>query len=103
MGNAIEAATKDSRFHAVQENELASLEIYVDVLSELEKVHSKEELDIDKYGIVVTKDNKRGLMFPNIEGVKDVSHQVEAALEKAKITQDEEYSIQRFTVTRHKG
>ncbi len=102
MGNAIEAATKDSRFDAVQENELASLEIYVDVLSELEEVNSKEDLDIKKYGIVVTKNDKRGLMFPNIDGVKDVSHQIEAALEKAKISKDEDYLIQRFTVTRHK-
>ncbi len=101
IDNAIEAATKDSRFTEVQHEELEELEIYVDVLSELENIESKEQLDINSYGVVVTKDYKRGLLLPNIEGVKNVEHQLSIALEKAGIKNDEDYSLQRFKVERH--
>ena len=102
MDNAIEASTKDSRFTEVQENELEDLDIFVDVLSELEKVSDRKELDIKKYGIVVTKDYRRGLLLPNLDGVDSVDHQVAIALEKAEISQDEDFTIERFTVERHK-
>jgi len=101
IDNAIQAAVKDSRFTEVQMEELGELEISVDVLSHLEDVESKEQLDINQYGIVVTKDYRRGLLLPNLSGVKDVDNQIEIALEKAGIDKDGAYRIQRFSVERH--
>ena len=102
MNNAVEAASKDSRFTELQEEELDEIEISVDVLSPLEDVADKSQLDIKKYGVVVTKGYKRGLLLPDIEGVKSVDHQIDIALEKAGIKADEGYTLQRFTVERHK-
>jgi len=101
INNAIEAAIKDSRFTEVQVEELDELSIVVDVLSEMELVSSKQDLDINKYGIVVTNDYRRGLLLPNIDGVESVDHQIAIALQKAGINNDEKYTIQRFTVERH--
>lgn len=102
MHNAVEAATKDSRFTELQEEELSEIEVFVDVLSDLEPVKNKDELDIKEYGVVVKKDTRRGLLLPNLDGVKSVDHQIEIVLEKAGIKKDEEYIIQRFKVDRHK-
>ena len=102
INNAMEAAANDSRFDHVTEDELNSLEIFVDVLSELEDVKSKDELDIKIYGIIVEKDEMRGLMMPNIEGVESVEHQIELATGKAGIAEGEDFSLKRFTVARHK-
>lgn len=103
ISNAIEAAVKDSRFAQVQENEISELEIFVDVLSDLEEVKSNYELDIKRFGIVVTKGDKRGLLLPNIDGVKNADHQIDIALEKAGIEKGDDFLVRRFTVTRHKS
>jgi len=102
IDNAIEAATNDDRFSEIGEVEFDDLEINVDILSALQKIKSVDELDINRYGIVVSNDSKTGLLLPNIDGVKDVNHQVAIALEKAGIKDKEEYSIHRFMVERHK-
>ena len=44
---------------------------------------------------------RRGLLLPNIEGIDDVSTQVEIALKKAGIRPDESYELERFEVIRH--
>lgn len=102
--NAISAATKDPRFPAVRESELDELEISVDVLSLPETVPSKEALDPDKYGVIVSKGWQRGLLLPNLKGVNTVKEQLEIAKQKAGLNgiPDEKVEIQRFTVTRYK-
>jgi len=102
--NAISAATRDPRFPAVKESELDELEISVDVLSPPETVPSKEALDPDKYGVIVSKGWQRGLLLPNLEGVSTVEEQLEIAKQKAGLNgiPDEKVEIQRFTVTRYK-
>ena len=51
--NAISAATRDPRFPPIMPEELADLDIKVDVLSEPEPVESMEELDPRRYGVIV--------------------------------------------------
>lgn len=91
-------------FPAVRENELDELEISVDVLSLPETVPSKEALDPDKYGVIVSKGWQRGLLLPNLKGVNTVKEQLEIAKQKAGLNgiSDEKVEIQRFTVTRYK-
>ncbi|GAF83178.1 unnamed protein product [marine sediment metagenome] len=102
--NAISAATRDPRFPPVGGSELDELEISVDVLSPPEPVPSKEALDPDKYGVIVSKGWQRGLLLPNLEGVNTVEEQLTIAKQKAGLssTPDEDLEIQRFTVTRYK-
>lgn len=99
--NAVSAGTRDSRFERVKEEELEKIVYSVDILFEAEPVDSIEELDVEKYGIIVSKGFKRGLLLPNIEGVDTVEHQIEIALSKAGIKPKEEYNIEKFKVVRY--
>lgn len=100
--NAISAATQDPRFPPVSNKELDSLEYSVDVLTEPEKVSQKEELDPQKYGIIVKKGERRGLLLPDLEGVDTVDEQIGIASMKAGISPSEEIELYRFKVKRYK-
>jgi AmmeMemoRadiSam system protein A len=100
--NAISASTRDPRFDPIRPHELPMLEINVDVLSDAEDIKSKDQLDVKKYGVIVTKGYKRGLLLPNLDGVDTVDEQVAIALRKAGLSENEKgYSLQRFEVVRH--
>lgn len=100
--NAVSAGTGDPRFEPVEENELGTLVYSVDVLGKAEGISSKKELDPKRYGVIVTKGYRRGLLLPNLEGIDTADEQVSIALEKAGILPNEDYSIERFEVVRHK-
>ena len=100
--NAIAAATADYRFNRVTEEELKYLEINVDVLSEPVAIESIDELDAKKYGVIVYSGFKRGLLLPDIEGVDTVEQQISIARRKGNISSDEEITIEKFEVVRHK-
>lgn len=99
--NAISAGTEDPRFMPVTEEELSRIVYSVDVLGSAEKIQSIEELDPKKYGVIVTKGHKRGLLLPNLEGVTTKEEQVSIALKKAGINPNESYQLERFEVVRH--
>ncbi len=99
--NAISASTKDPRFPRIEPEELDELTISVDVLGDTEDIASKDELDVKRYGVIVTKGYRRGLLLPNLEGVDTVEEQISIAKQKAGIGDDEEVMLQRFQVVRH--
>ena len=99
--NAVSASSRDPRFPPVRPEELKDLEISVDVLGEPEKVLSEEELDVKRYGVIVTSGMRRGLLLPDLEGVDTVSEQIAIARQKAGIRPGEKVSLQRFEVVRH--
>lgn len=99
--NAISAATRDPRFHPVLENELSHLEYSVDALSEPEDIDSPALLDVKRYGVIVTKGRRRGLLLPDLDGVDTVEEQIEIAKRKAGIRDEEPVKLQRFEVVRH--
>ncbi len=100
--NAVSAGTEDPRFNPIEENELQSLVYSVDVLKEAEPIDSIKELDTVRYGVIVKKGRKSGLLLPNLEGVDTPQKQVSIALQKAGISPNEDYSMERFEVIRHK-
>ena len=99
--NAISASTRDPRFRPIQKEELPFLEISVDVLGEAEDIASEAELDVKRYGVIVSKGMRRGLLLPDLEGVDSVEQQVSIAKQKAGIAPSEKVSLQRFEVVRH--
>ncbi len=102
INNAISASTRDPRFDPIREEELAWLEINVDVLGEAEPIDSRSELDAKRYGVIVsTRDGRRGLLLPDLDGVDTVDEQVSIAMRKGGIAEHENYSLQRFEVVRH--
>lgn len=99
--NAISASTRDPRFSPIEPEELERLEITVDVLGEAQRIASFQELDVKRYGVIVSKGLKRGLLLPNLEGVDTVEEQVAIARQKAGIPEGERVNLERFEVVRH--
>ncbi len=101
LRNAVSAGAEDPRFPPVAESELPELVYSVDVLAQPEPIASKEELDIKRYGVIVSAGRKRGLLLPNLEGVDTVDQQISIAKKKAGIYDNESYTLERFEVVRH--
>lgn len=99
--NTLSAALSDPRFPPVTEEELPYIKFSVDVLSPPELVEDIQELDPQKYGVIVESDHKRGLLLPNLEGVDTVEKQLDIARQKAGIEPGEEEKIYRFEVKRY--
>ncbi|MEG6616936.1 AmmeMemoRadiSam system protein A [Peptococcaceae bacterium 1198_IL3148] len=100
--NAISAGIHDPRFYPVEPDELEELTYSVDVLTAPEPVASIEELDPKRYGVIVRKDHRSGLLLPDLEGINTAEHQVSIAKEKAGIGADEQVTLERFEVVRYK-
>lgn len=99
--NAVSAGTRDPRFPPVTEDELGSLEYSVDVLGPSEPIASPKELDVKKYGVIVSCGHRRGLLLPDLDGVDTVEEQIDIARRKGGIAAGEPYALERFEVVRH--
>lgn len=100
--NGISACSRDPRFDPVRADELDYLDYSVDVLGDAELISSPAELDPRRYGVIVTKGWKRGLLLPNLDGVDTVDYQLEIAKRKAGISPaDTAVQLERFEVVRH--
>ncbi len=99
--NAVSACSRDPRFVPVGVEELDSLEYSVDVLGEPEAISSPEQLDVKKYGVIVSCGGRRGLLLPDLEGVDTVEQQIDIARQKGGIGPREKYALERFEVVRH--
>ena len=100
--NAISACSRDPRFTPVMPNELEELEYSVDVLGPMEPISSPSQLDVKRYGVLVTKGSRSGLLLPNLPGVDTIEQQVDIAKQKAGIRPEENgCELQRFEVVRH--
>ena len=101
INNAISASTQDPRFRPIEADELEYLDINVDVLGDPEPVSSPSELDAKKYGVIVTKGMRRGLLLPDLDGVDSAAQQISIAKQKAGISESEDVKLERFEVVRH--
>ncbi len=102
ISNAISASTRDPRFPPITADELDELEINVDVLTEPEQISSPDELDVKRYGVIVSCGFRRGLLLPDLEGVDSVEQQIGIAMMKGGISRDDKVTLHRFEVIRHK-
>lgn len=99
---AIEAASQDPRFYPISKAELDFLDIKVDILEPAEDIADKSLLDEKRYGVIVSKGTRRGLLLPNLDGVESVDEQLRIARQKAGIDEREEgVRLKRFEVIRH--
>ena len=101
IDNGVSASSRDPRFNPVEPEELDKLVYSVDVLEPPEKISSPSQLDVKRYGVIVTRGGRRGLLLPNLDGVNSVDEQIAIAKQKAGIAQREEVELERFEVTRH--
>lgn len=100
--NAIGAALDDPRFPPVRASELNELDYSVDILTRPEPVSNKDQLDPEKYGIIVESGFRRGLLLPDLDGVDTVDQQISICRRKAGIAEDEPVNLYRFEVRRYK-
>lgn len=101
--NAVAACTCDSRFSPVQEDELESITVSVDVLSK-PKISSVDELDPSIYGVIVSDDGfRRAVLLPGLKGIETVEEQLRIVKRKAGIydTDNSALKIKTFTSTRY--
>ena len=54
-----------------------------------------------RYGVIVSRGAKRGLLLPNLDGVDSVEDQIRIARQKGGIREGEPYRLERFEVVRH--
>lgn len=99
--NAVCAATQDPRFNRVNRVELDDLIFSVDVLTSPQEVKNLKELDPKKYGIIVSKGMRKGLLLPDLEGVDTVEEQIRISKLKAGIMDNEDVKIFKFEVRRY--
>ncbi|KAF0226364.1 MAG: hypothetical protein FD133_461 [Erysipelotrichaceae bacterium] len=98
---AIWASTEDYRFSPIRADELDQLEVHVDVLGQAENIDGPHQLDPKRYGVIVSKGHRKGLLLPDLDGVDSVQQQISIALQKGGISDHEDYLLQRFEVIRH--
>lgn len=101
LRNSVLAASEDPRFPPVTPGELATLEVGVDVLGDAELVDSMDELDPQRYGVIVSHAGRRGLLLPALDGVDTAQQQVDIAMRKAGIPAGAPVKLERFEVVRH--
>lgn len=103
VANAISAATRDPRFFPLEKDEIAGLDISVDVLGPPEEVDGPESLDPKEYGVIVrTVDGRQALLLPDLEGVDTVEQQLRIVCRKGGIDfARDQYRMLRFRVERH--
>lgn len=99
--NAISAGSKDPRFEPVRADELSLITYSVDVLMEPEVIEDIAELDVKKYGVIVSHGYRRGLLLPDLIGISTAEEQVLMSLKKAGIGPYEDFKMERFEVIRH--
>lgn len=101
IANALGAATRDPRFPPVRADELPNLKYSVDVLSAPEPC-TLADLDPKTYGVIVEDESgRRGLLLPNLEGIKAAAEQVEIASRKAGIVSGSPVKLSRFRADRY--
>ncbi len=97
------AATQDPRVRPPTLDELPVLDIEVSVLSAPEPVDGPHQLDPRRYGVIVQRGMRRGLLLPDLDGVDTVEQQVAIARRKAGIAPGEPVELFRFTTrTEHR-
>jgi len=101
MQNAVSAGEGDPRFNNVSVEELEDIIFSVDVLTE-PKTALKEELNPKIFGVIVKSGAKSGVLLPDLEGVDTVKEQISIVLDKAGISPNDKYTIEKFEVIRHK-
>ena len=72
------------------------------MFSDSEPVTDLADLDPRKWGVIVSKGGRRGVLLPDLEGVDTVEDQLAITARKAGIAELRGISVERFRVDRFK-
>ncbi|MCL2527503.1 MAG: AMMECR1 domain-containing protein, partial [Defluviitaleaceae bacterium] len=98
---AVAAGQADKRFTPVTEDELQELVYKVDVIGNPELISGPEQLDVSRYGLIISSSDAWGVMLPNQHGIETPEQQIAAVMQKAGIADDTHIRMERFLVDRH--
>lgn len=101
IASAIRAGTADPRFPPVTLEELDGLDFSVDILGELEEVTGPDDFDPQRYGLVVRRGSRSGLLLPALEGIDTAEEQLRLVLDKAGLRDRSGVRLYRFTSERY--
>jgi AMMECR1 domain-containing protein len=99
--NARSAAFFDPNFPPLQPEEIEDLSVVVDVVEPLEAINILSELDTKVYGVMVERGLKKGVVFPNLEGIDTAEKQLSLALQRARLKPNKSVKLSRFKVVRY--
>lgn len=102
IANAVSSATHDPRFSSMTAGELGNVVFSVDVLGVPEAVSDISELDPVKWGVIVSQGMRRGVLLPDLEGVRTAEYQISIAMQKGGISRPDGMKIERFSVDRYR-
>ncbi len=98
--SAVAAAVSDPRFPPLHLDEVDDLDITVYLLDEPEPIHGLDDLDPERYGVIVEGPGGRtGLLLPAIPGIHDAADQVRIARQKAFLSPEDPIRLYRFGAT----
>jgi len=82
------AATHDSRFAPIQENEIPHLDLEVALLSEATRLAGPHQLKLGEMGVMISRGEKRGVLLPHVavEQKWNGEQFLEACCEKAGLS-----------------
>jgi len=63
---AVASASKDPRFHPLEESELDRFRLEISVLSPLEKIEEIDQIEVGTHGIYIEKNFSRGVLLPQV-------------------------------------
>jgi len=72
---ALYAAFEDTRFPPLTAQELSLIEIEISVLSALERIDDPKKISVGKHGIYISKQNRTGLLLPQVAAGKGWSRE----------------------------
>jgi len=98
---AVQAGKADKRFLPVDIDELTDLVYKVDIIGNPENIQGPEDLDVHRYGLIITAQNTWGVVLPNHPGIETPEQQITAVMQRAGIAPDEPVKMERFIVVRH--
>ncbi len=96
--NAVSACSRDPRFPPVTAQELPDLDYQVYILGQPEPVAGLDDLDPQRYGVIVRKHGRSGVLLPALQGVDTPQLQVAIACRKAGLDPGEKPDLERFEV-----
>ncbi|HUK56771.1 MAG TPA: AmmeMemoRadiSam system protein A [Nitrospiria bacterium] len=99
--NAIASATRDPRFSPVTLEEFKEIDSSVDVLS-VPVPAAARDLDPKRFGVLVVRGSKRGVLLPDLDGIETAEQQIREARQKAGILTEDAVELYRFTVQRYR-
>lgn len=102
ISNVIQAATLDTDHTPLKPEELADIEIMIEVLDRMREC-SRESLDPKEFGIVVEQEETRGIALPTPDDEETKDEQVARAAKDGQIDLDSEFRILRFKTVKYEA